>query len=694
MANVVEITFNARDNVSSVVRGMRGAIEGFGGNVQQLGTLALGGLAAGGAAAAAGLTAIGVAGLSMNNQMEIVRAQLNAFTKDSEKTEEMLEMIRQRAAATPFAFGEMASAAASLFPVAQQSGMALEEMIAQAEILAASNPAQGMEGAAFALREAVSGDFVSLMERFNIPRNLINRLKDEGVPAAEIVGRALQEMGLDASLVSNLSQTASGRLSTFKDTLQTIASQVTQPLFDRFSAGLGGVNEKLAVLEPVIAAFAGAIADKIGAGIDAVSRFFELTSSGLPVLNSFIAAFWNILPQPVLDALINLRDNIMPGLVAFFRDNIQPLIEWSGISITFGDALTAIGIAIASVVIPALGLLLVHAAPIVLTFGALVAAVALLRTAWERDWGGIQEKTAAVVAFIQAVIGRLQAFWAEHGAAILALYTRIWTAIYNAVATYITNVYNNVMLVANALRAFWEEHGAAILAKAQEAWGLIRDFIAGIWDTITTVFAAFKLAFEGDWRGFGETLRVAWETFWQTITEFFGGVWKKLIRPVLVRLIDSFMERVTGWIDTVKRAFTDIDWGAVGAGIIDGVISGITNGIGRIAGAAREAAQAALDAAKGFLGMDSPSKAFAYVGRMSAAGFAQGLASSPAPAIGARSMAASALSAPATTTLPRAHIGAPSTVVNITAKDERALTLAMRIAMQQRRADMEAWLTR
>ena len=43
----------------------------------------------------------------------------------------------------------------------------------------------------------------------------------------------------------------------------------------------------------------------------------------------------------------------------------------------------------------------------------------------------------------------------------------------------------------------------------------------------------------------------------------------------------------------------------------NGIIQGIKNGVGALVDAVKAAAQAALDAAKGFLGIESPSKAFA-----------------------------------------------------------------------------------
>jgi phage-related protein len=179
-----------------------------------------------------GLGGFKTALFDLNNAQEAASAKINAFTKDSAKTAEILEMVRARAAATPFAFQAMADAAGSLIPVGRQAGISLEDLLKQAEILAASNPMEGLEGASFALREAMTGDFTSIIERFNLSRSSINQWKEEGVSNFEIVQRAMAEMGYDSGLVAAMGSTLQGRWSTFLDTLDGFKIALTKPTFD------------------------------------------------------------------------------------------------------------------------------------------------------------------------------------------------------------------------------------------------------------------------------------------------------------------------------------------------------------------------------------------------------------------------------------------------------------------------------
>lgn len=94
----------------------------------------------------------------------------------------------------------------------------------------------------------------------------------------------------------------------------------------------------------------------------------------------------------------------------------------------------------------------------------------------------------------------------------------------------------------------------------------------------------------------------------------------------LIQAVPSLIGKIPGIISQIKQGFTSIDWGSVGRDVISGIARGISNGIGSIISAARTAAQKALNAAKNFLGIHSPSKVFEKeVGKMIDLGLAAGI---------------------------------------------------------------------
>ena len=72
--------------------------------------------------------------------------------------------------------------------------------------------------------------------------------------------------------------------------------------------------------------------------------------------------------------------------------------------------------------------------------------------------------------------------------------------------------------------------------------------------------------------------------------------------------------------------FNDVDWLSLGSNIIDGIIDGLNAGIGWLKEKAESVAKSALDAAKDFLDINSPSRRFRdEVGKMIPAGLAIGI---------------------------------------------------------------------
>lgn len=191
-------------------------------------------------------------GFDYNKSIENATAQLVAFTGSQEAAAEALELVERKAAQTPFAFDEMAQSAASLAATSRATGASLEELLDLATRLAASNPAEGLEGAAFALREAFSGDFISLQERFNISKDTVKGIKEAGV-SVETLSAAFNDLGITTELVSGLAQTFDGRMSTLLDTITKVAGAFTAPIFDAFSDFIGdvqvGLDKNIAKLE-------------------------------------------------------------------------------------------------------------------------------------------------------------------------------------------------------------------------------------------------------------------------------------------------------------------------------------------------------------------------------------------------------------------------------------------------------------
>lgn len=166
------------------------------------------------------------------------------------------------------------------------------------------------------------------------------------------------------------------------------------------------------------------------------------------------------------------------------------------------------------------------------------------------------------------------------------------------------------------LSEFWQTHGDQIVSIAQTAWDTIRGAVDVALGVVSQLMSAFTSAREGDWRGFGEKLRELWDAAWDGI------------KSAVTRIGPQIVSAVGSVISDAKTKFTEIDWPGIGQSIIDGVARGISGAASVVADAARRAASAALDAARGFLGIASPSAVMAdQVGAPMAQGLAAGFLS-------------------------------------------------------------------
>lgn len=112
----------------------------------------------------------------------------------------------------------------------------------------------------------------------------------------------------------------------------------------------------------------------------------------------------------------------------------------------------------------------------------------------------------------------------------------------------------------------------------------------------------------------------------RVVVNFINGISKNLPKVIDagVKMIISFVNGVANAI----RSNTDEMNAAgrnLGSAIIEGMVKGVTGGIASITSAAKSVASSALNAAKGVLGINSPSKEFIKIGNYVNDGFRKGL---------------------------------------------------------------------
>lgn len=559
-------------------------------------------IAAVGATALAGAIGFaGAAGLKFNNAMEQTSARIQAFTKDSAKTAEMLDMIKQRAASTPFAFEEMASATANLLPAAKQSGKGIEELIGLAEILAASNPAQGLEGAAFSLKEALGGDFVSIVERFNLPRQRLKQLKEEGVPALEAIRISMLEMGLDADLVSGLANTASGRWSTFKDTMVGVASTVTKPLFDVISNSLGGVNSWLTANQPLLDTFAATLAGNVAGAIASVSSGFTIAKEVIDGLASgnllLVVGHISALTGIDVSTLINGFSNI--------KSVVETLPD------TFGTTVSTIQARL-NTIIEFVNLV---ASQIVNTWNTYSPQIIdSTSTTFNSVLATVNTVLTAVNTIVNMLLGQILTFWRANGQDILNTTAEIWLQLNRIIQPALELVQGIVTGVFLYIKEFLQTHGDDIQHILSNAWVVVKNVIMTALTVIEGIIKAALAIFKGDWDG-------VWKAF-QDIADRTAPMIKAAIEGLFEAIAGIFGTNLTEIANLWRNNFnmlveiaTKIKDRMVAAGtaLVEGIKSGISGAWGKLTKWVEDRINELPEAVRTALGIGSPSKVFAAI---------------------------------------------------------------------------------
>jgi hypothetical protein len=123
----LDLVISLKDQASGPIGSIAGRLGDLGksaGNAAlSIGKVAAGAAIGGVAALGAGIGGAALAGLNFNNTLEQTRAKMVAFTGSNEEAAKILDQVQDRASKTPFAFNEMADAAAAFLPLQKQTGI-------------------------------------------------------------------------------------------------------------------------------------------------------------------------------------------------------------------------------------------------------------------------------------------------------------------------------------------------------------------------------------------------------------------------------------------------------------------------------------------------------------------------------------------------------------------------------------------
>jgi hypothetical protein len=179
-------------------------------------------------------------------QREQSTIMINAMINKKSLSKQYMDLIDRISVKSPILNSKDMLANSKSFLTQSKDLKQLEKMWSLAERLAAIDPAQGVEGAVYALRELFSGDAVSMVERFEMPRKVMNEIKKMDLPKQlDALDRYFNRIGLTTKLVDEMGSSTLGLWNRVREQFQLILAKMGEPSLKVLKNFFSNILQKL-----------------------------------------------------------------------------------------------------------------------------------------------------------------------------------------------------------------------------------------------------------------------------------------------------------------------------------------------------------------------------------------------------------------------------------------------------------------
>lgn len=363
------------------------------------------------------------------------------------------------------------------------------------------------------------------------------------------------------------------------------------------------------------------------------------------------------------------------GIVKFITTVIKSTRLWAAAQAILNVALSANPIGIIIIAIAALVAGIIYAYKHSEKFRAIVTAA----------WNGIKAVAVAVFNFVKNIIvGAFNAYVNSAQAAgqkmravvtaawngIKALASSIWNGVKNVISTVWNAIKSTVSNAINSVRSTVTSRMASVKSAMTNAWNAVKHATSAVWSAIKSAvsnainsvrsavssrMSAIKSTISSAWNSVKSLTSSAWNAIRSAVTNAINSVrsavssrisairstissgWSAVrsatssawnaIKSVVSNAISNLISKVRSISGSVRSALSNAGSLLVSAG--RQLIQGLINGVGSMAGALIDKAKGivsdAVAGAKNLLGIHSPSKVFAEIGKNIGLGLVVGL---------------------------------------------------------------------
>ncbi len=578
--NAVSSTSNRMNgfsaNISRIHVGSNGLSASFGGLQSTLIGLASAYLGAQGAAKAFNSTILAAANYEMSS------VTIGALFDDAAKTKKYMQSVEKMALDSPILNStEMYSSSKGLIAMTKDLDT-LSKTWSIIERLQLLDPAQGTEGASFAMKEMFGGDALSLSSRFELPKGELNRIKKLD-PAGQVVelDKMLVKMGYTQKAVNKMSETTLSQWSQITEKAQVFGRKVGEAGNTKLGDALRNINMYLEKLD--VDVIAKRLGDKLGELTDKAIAFGKLLWQWREpiayVAGAIVAAVGALATVGIIAALANPVSLIAAGIAAaavglkalydnseIFRGAIDGIVSkvkslWSAFK-TGGT-----GGLISALFPPDI------ANQINSFVGGIKAKISGLMTAFKTGgFKGVLEMLISPEA-ISAIVTRFNTLKEQFISVFMSIVEYVLPIIqtfWSYVQPILSALWDALKIVADVAMLAWNNILAPAIVFVMKAFKLLWSFAGPMFELLgAAIGAAFKV------------LRLVWDTIVGPFIAFLAGGFTQAFGAAteIVNALSPVFQKVGGWISKAAgylREFTSIlgkvkipDWvGNIGSGAV------------------------------------------------------------------------------------------------------------------------------
>lgn len=229
----------------------------------------------------------------------------------------------------------------------------------------------------------------------------------------------------------------------------------------------------------------------------------------------------------------------------------------------------------------------------------------------------------------QSFISWLTSAWQ----ALVVVATTVWSAIVTIVTTVVSTIQSAWTGFTGFMSSLWQ----GIVSVAQAAWQGLVTVVTTVWSAIQSVIqtvmsiiqgiiTVIMAAINGDWSGAWNALKGVTQTIGNAIkgvvTSFMNAI-KNVFSNIWNQAKTIFSNGIKACLNVVKNVGSSMV--SAGRDFVMGFVNGVKGAIGNAISAVENMASSAVNAAKKFLKIHSPSRVMRELGGYTAEGFANGI---------------------------------------------------------------------